>query len=1268
MNKKTLFLVFFLACMNLHGQVSKTVNITAGGLTSTLTTTEKNTITNLTITGTLDARDFKTMRDSMPVIAVLDMVDASIEAYSGSLGTFGNSFSYPAGGIPHSAFYKNPWKSSLTSVTMPSSITYIGINAFYGCTGLRMVVVPYLVTTIGSSSFERCTSVESITIPASVSLIKSSTAFAYCSGDIIVDENNLYYSSADSVLFDKEKKVLMHCSTKKTGSYVIPSSVETISDYAFAGCRYLTLIAVPLGVTSIGDGAFQCQKLASINLPPNITSIGDALFSSCHKLTSIEIPPQVTSIGRYAFSTCTSLTSIKIPSAVTEIGSYAFTSCTALSSIYVDFPAPVDLSTVTNVFDGINKSTCKLYVPYMTKDIYADAVQWEDFTNIVNRPGFYLPDTRGDLLWENGSIDSVSILSDVSWVLSSDQTWLDVLPSSSNGNKTIHFTASANPDYTNRMATVTVSAIDVPSQTIDVIQYGIPKTYNVSAGELTNALTIEEKNTVSNMKLIGTIDARDFKTMRDSMPVLSNIDLSEVSIVEYTGTLGTSGDNNTLYPTNIVPSYAFCVPVSLNGKSSIYSIVFPATVTSIGSYAFYGCTGIPKITLTSQIAAIEEYSFYGCTGLKTINFPASVTTIGNYAFKGCSDLVTITNNSSLTAIGSYAFSDCVSIKDFFFPSTLKTIGSYAFNNCSNLSSVSIPSQVTTIGYGAFKGCFHLKTATISSAITSIGNYLFYGCSDLTDFTIPSTITKIGYYAFAYCSSLKSIAIPTSVKTIDNGAFEYCSSLISVEIPSSVTFLGASAFSDCSSLTTATLPSSITTISEFLFSNCNKLDSLVIPSSVKTIMRHALQNCNFTKIEVPSSVNTIGDYAFSGNSKLTSVYIPSSVTSMGIQVFSWCTSLPTVKIPKSITRMENSFFSWCTQLTSFTIPSSITHIGYYAFYNCSRLVYLKSDNEIPVSLVNSSNVFQGVNKTTCKLYVPYGSSGLYAAANQWSDFLSIIEIPGFMLFENQVSVDSAAGSMASVDMLAYTPWTASSDQSWLTIDQSSGDNDCTLTFTATSNPFAVSRVATVTISAEGFSSQTITITQEPGAGSSIFNNLAIADMTITESESQCFNAYDTITVAGGETTVLCENGSSVNFIAGRSIQFLPGFHAAEGSSVQAYITTDNSFCDNVFSAIVYQPEQKSERIEIEEPVEQIDLQEKSIKVYPNPNNGQFSVILNNFSERAEVTVYSLMGKKVFQTSPARPENFDIDLSSALKGLYIVKVISGGEQFMKKIIVN
>jgi hypothetical protein len=132
--------------------------------------------------------------------------------------------------------------------------------------------------------------------------------------------------------------------------------------------------------------------------------------------------------------------------------------------------------------------------------------------------------------------------------------------------------------------------------------------------------------------------------------------------------------------------------------------------------------------------------------------------------------------------------------------------------------------------------------------------------------------------------------------------------------------------------------------------------------------------------------------------------------------------------------------------------------------------------------------------------------------------------------------------------------------------------------------------------------------------------------------------------------------------------LPGFHAAEGSSVQAYITTDNSFCDNVFSAIVYQPEQKSERIEIEEPVEQIDLQEKSIKVYPNPNNGQFSVILNNFSERAEVTVYSLMGKKVFQTSPARPENFDIDLSSALKGLYIVKVISGGEQFMKKIIVN
>jgi len=240
--------------MILQAQVSKTVNVTAGGLYSALTITERNTVTNLKVTGIIDASDFKTMRDNMLVLTVLDLSGTTIAAYTGQLGTSANTgaiISYPKNAISENAFYLY---KSLTTITIPSSVTSIERNAFTYCTGLISIVIPSLVTSIGTK------------------------AFFYCSG---------------------------------LTSFTIPKSVTSIGDGAFYGCSKLTSISIPSLVTSIESSTFySCSSLTSVTIPSSVTSIGEFAFLNCTKLTTITIPSLVTSIGNDAFYGCSRLTSI----------------------------------------------------------------------------------------------------------------------------------------------------------------------------------------------------------------------------------------------------------------------------------------------------------------------------------------------------------------------------------------------------------------------------------------------------------------------------------------------------------------------------------------------------------------------------------------------------------------------------------------------------------------------------------------------------------------------------------------------------------------------------------------------------------------------------------------------------------------------------------------------------------------------------------------------------------------------------------------------
>ena len=671
-----------------------------------------------------------------------------------------NNVGYPCGikhvvisegitAIPPMSFYM---EVGIQTVTLPSTLTAIGMNAFGECFNIETITCntttpptlaaevdptwgledPETYVFFGTLNDETgapnpIETLTAINVPAaSVEAYKAAAGWSLYADKIVtggeapaITTTFSYTASEKLTIFDDESNftgatgVKSHEFAAGTGTVVYDGTVTAIADYTF---RYdsdakekLTGITIPESVTNTGEYTFwMCKNLATVTFDgtPALTTIGKSAFKECEALTAIAIPASVVEIGVSAFSDCTELASVTFSgtSSLTTINQSAFSGCTSLTSITL----PESLTTLGSIQD------------LGGGDVYYNgSVFWSSGLTTLNIPK-NVTNIYGAGYFAGCNMTSLTVDEE-------NAKYADL------GSNAI-FEKAANK------LVVGCNASTVPS---GVTTIGYESFWAIS-----------EPFSLTLPASVTTIEARAFH-LADG--------LTEINIPSGVTEIGEG-------------SFAGC---------SITTLVLPDALTTIGREAFNGCPELTDLTLGSELTTIGEGAFSGCDKLTSLNIPAKVTTLENAFSSG--NLATITVEAGNTKYDSRG--DCNAIID----SETNTL----LLGCKNTT---FPADVAAIGNGAFSGCKGLTSLVIPSTISSIGSSAFSYCSNLTEISIPNSVTSIESSTFQSCKSLTSLFIHDDMTSIGSSAFSGCSGLTTVTLGRGLTSIGQRAFSGCTEVT------------------------------------------------------------------------------------------------------------------------------------------------------------------------------------------------------------------------------------------------------------------------------------------------------------------------------------------------------------------------------------------------------------------------------------------------------------------------------------
>lgn len=728
--------------------------------------------------------------------------------------------------------------SSIKSVSIPDSVTSIGICAFHTCENLTDVSIANGVTGIGREAFYACRKIEEIVVPNSVTTI-GEEAFACCDS---LERITLPFvgGSLNSTAYDRNYTVLGYVFAAHEYYDSDLVKVEDVPDSNYYYYLPAKLTSVTITGGNILENAFVgCTNITEIICEENVKSVAkDSVDSNTGWYNTFE-DGELMYMGKILYG-CKGDDLLDHTSITVEDGTVGFAEGAFDDSNLESIELPTSIKFVT----GLNTTSLKqIRVPSLA--------QWcgYDFASSDATP-FYgnselrlcLPGGVANREWENvgGTVvfpDDVTKIGDYAFAYYNHIGYLNL------------------PDT---LTSIGEGAFYMCDELITIERFG------------------------SGMRSIG----------RDAFwgcYALLSVSMSQAALDNWC-TIDFANEYST--PLNGFnwknAKGLFLRTINFSHKpvyTPVENLEIPDDVTSINDYAFKYCKNLQTVTIPSSVTSIGKRAFSGCSALNKVNFNGSVS-IKEGAFSGCEKLREVNVSKIEDWLGmSFEITDDYKSAYPFYSYISNDNGEHPHKLCVNdeiVTEITIPDSVTSISDYLFYKMTRLTNVTIGNGVKSIGEYAFKGCSGLTSITIPDGVTSIGMYAFNGCYNLTSITIPDSVTSIGGGAFEDCSGVTSITIGKSLTS-AADVFIGCApKLETITVSADNAKLKSV--GNClietqtvNKNDeyvqidvlvlgcaSSVIPSdgSIKRIAFGAFENCSdLTEITIPVSVESMGNMAF-----------------------------------------------------------------------------------------------------------------------------------------------------------------------------------------------------------------------------------------------------------------------------------------------------------------------------------------------------------------------------------------------------------------------
>lgn len=759
------------------------------------------------------------------------------------------------------------------------------------------------------------------------------------------------------------KEVKFSATTSGTWDDKSTSASISLGALMFKNCSNLQSVYLPKSVENLPKSVFYgCIRLENVSfetvtdksgkeIENNIKSFGDAAFARCENLESIDLSKSTsTSISSYMFDGCTKLADLKLNTAkISVINTYAFRDCSSLVSEMPDnaaegakisaFPfKELKLTTINkSAFEGCSK----------IKKVELGALARE--TTLLKIYDFAFKDCTAleEVVLPKNVMDNVYTYS------SGRKTYYYGLGGSSGLAGTVFAGCT-------KLKTLSfVTELGAIGKENDVYT-----PYEVKGGLIyryTDKTTVDDQE-VQLKTIVGVLPDYDFESTKGVLTLKEDERIAPGALEGVTGIKKVVlPESLTEIPAKLFQNATYLEEVVISSKTtSIGDYAFDGSGIKKISYAVpvtpepgtgegtgtgeggEAGTGTEGSGASVQAAANEAETE---TLLESV-FPATLTTIGSYAFKG-TQLQKVILPATLKVKTGYAVKDGA-----FSASALKSVvieGSEtkfadtatgtagAFANCEQLTDVKFTAEMLTAG--------------------SLGQYLFYGCTALSNVTLPAKATEIGKRMFEGCTNLKTITLPATVTTL----LDYCfkdSGLTAIDL-GKITTIKQNAFDGCVGLTSVTIPSTWTTIPNTLFRGTG-LTSIVIPEGVTKIEYEAFNNCEkLTSVTLPTTLTSIGRASFGNCVGLTSVTLPEGLLSL--DGFTGCTNLKSINIPSTVTTIEGGAFDNCTSLgkeTKFVIPASVKTVKYaFVGWTAEQTIYIEN-SPLEVYNVWSSNEDDG----------------------------------------------------------------------------------------------------------------------------------------------------------------------------------------------------------------------------------------------------------------------------------------------------------------------